>query len=116
VAKNEIPSDAKPTTLKDANGKPFTFYTLSARDTKAPDGTPLAPSTRAWTTCQLRVASNYAAATNDQQFLTLKFPQGKDPTSSSSSTAPYVIGAVAVVVIAAVGGFFVVRRRRVSGP
>ena len=111
LAKNEIPSDAKATTATDSTGRKYTYYSLSANDTKARDGVPLNPSTQAWTSCQLRVASNYANATDDQRFITLLLPSGPDPKPASSNTALYAsLGAAAFVLIAA-GGLFLIRRR-----
>jgi hypothetical protein len=114
VSKDEIPADARRLTGQDASGKAFTYYVLSPQDTKAPDGVALAPQTRAWTSCQLRVASNYTTATNDQRFSTLLFPSGKDPASRSSSTALYIAIGIAAVAIVAGSSFLFLRRRRVA--
>jgi hypothetical protein len=113
LTKNEIPSDAKETTATDPTGKTYTYYELSANDTKARDGVPLEPGTRAWTNCQLRVASNYTAATNDQRFITLLFPLAHDPKQSSNTTL-YVAIAVAFFGVIAAAGMVLVRRRRAA--
>lgn len=110
LAKNEIPRDAIPKTQRDTNGRPFTYYLLSAKDKKAPDGASLSPASFAWTDCQLRVASNYASATNDQQFISLVWPAINDP-AGSSGTSPGLYAAIGVGVILVLGSAYFVLRR-----
>lgn len=86
LAPSEIPADA--TRMPDGS------WMLSANDTRTAAGIALNTSTPAWNGCQLRISSNNAYATADQQFIRLSIPgpplipgQEKGGSSASSTSA-----------------------------
>ena len=77
----------------------------------APDAAQPNNDLNTFTTCQIRVSTNNATATDDQVFATLVF--GGSTSGSGSGSAIVVVLLVAVFVIAlALGGYFWRRRRR----
>ncbi|HWE56675.1 MAG TPA: Ig-like domain-containing protein [Acidimicrobiales bacterium] len=83
LAAEDVPADA----THNLDGS----YTLTSADTQTTNGEPLAPSSPAWTNCQVRVSSNNAAVTSDQGFLGLVIPdtqQGSLTPTVTLSAAP----------------------------
>jgi hypothetical protein len=105
ISSDEIPADA----VKQPNGS----YQLGSGDNtvtnNSGDQFQVNPSDPTWTNCQLRVSSNNAAVTSDQQLITLTIPSAPTNQTPESPLAILLpIGAAGLLG----GGVLIARRRR----